>query len=169
MWSVRTAEPPVRFVSHKLRKVKLDKYLCMQKKHSQNLASIDVHVFVCSWAGLCERMSLYVCVYSKLQLCVLWERDSEGSYVFLCGPFPTTAWGCVTQLPTLTDQQGQTYHYSRIILSVCILLFLPAHTSNTSVSLAVWGWVATDVFFWLGRCDCDNYDRLLLPVIIGEL
>jgi len=107
------------------------------------LASIDVHMFDHSVLWEQSHLCAFVRVYSKLQLCVLWERERDGSYVFLCSPFPTTARGCVTQLPSLADQQGQTYHYSRITLSVCILLFLSAHTSNTSDSLAVRGWAST--------------------------
>ncbi len=128
------------------------------------LASIDVHVLcVYMSTGLCESkcicVSLYVRVYSKLQLCVLWERERgrEGSYVFSCGPFPTTAWGCVTQLPNsrrsarpnISLQQNHT-------LSLYPVVFAGTYLKH------LW-------FFWLGRCDCDNYDRLLLSEIIVEL
>lgn len=54
---------------------------------------------------------------------------------------------------TLGDQQGQTYHYSRITQYVCILLFLPAHTSNTSYSS---GWADVTVII---MTDCS---RLIL-------
>lgn len=126
------------------------------------LASIDVHVLCVHMStGLCESkcicVSLYVRVYSKLQLCVLWERERERALMcFRAAHFPPQPEAASHSSQTLTDQQGQTYHYSRIILCLYPVVFAGTYLKH------LW-------FFWLGRCDCDNYDRLLLSGIIVEL
>lgn len=92
----------------------------MHIKHYTNKKTEDLLPLICVHTDIRVNAFVCICLFNAAAVCTVEEREH------LCvsvRPIPHQSLRLHHTLLN-TDQQGQTYHYSRITLSVCFQLFL---------------------------------------------